>query len=113
MFREKIINEFAEDNRRDSANEIIDKIAKCHWCGSRFVKSHSSEVYCSSFCRESAREEQSRDKAIRWYHRNKEFLSDDARYGLGSGWLGGHRHFDFDDELRVVENELVRLKIRK
>ena len=111
MFREKVINDFADENRKETASSVVDKVAICRWCGSRFVKAHNSEVYCSSFCRESAREEQSRDKSIRWYHRNKHNLSEEQRYGLGSGFLGGHRRLDFDDELRVVENELVRLRL--
>ena len=113
MFRDKVISDFVDENRRESASGVVDKVAKCRWCGSLFVKNHSSEVYCCSFCRDTAREEQSRDKAIRWYHRNKHNLSEEQKYGLGSGFLGCHRRLDFDDELRVVENELVRLKVRR
>ena len=112
MFRDKVISDFADENRKETASEVIDRVVKCQWCGSLFVKSHSSEVYCCSYCRESAREEQSRDKAIRWYHRNKDSLSEESRFGLGSGFLGCHRRLDFDDELRVIENELVRLKLQ-
>ena len=109
VYRDSVASEFIESNRSELADGV--NVARCKWCGSLFVKEHNREVYCSSFCRDSAREEQSRDKSIDWYHKHKGELDEISRYGLGSGFLGGHRRVDFDDELECVRREFVRLKL--
>lgn len=107
------INAFIELNRLKYSEEIIIRV--CKYCGEYYVvprRIGRPVEYCSDECRCNAREEQSRVKSIRWYHRNKHRMSEVERYGLGSGYLGGHRNDDFDKELGIVERELVRLKIK-
>ena len=104
---------FVESNRLKYSEEIIIKV--CKYCGGLYVvprRIGRPVEYCSEECRSNAREEQSRVKSYRWYHRNKHRLNEVERYGLGSGYLGGHRNDDFSKELGIVERELVRLRIK-
>jgi len=86
---------------------------KCKWCGEYFIKTHHSQKYCSDYCRKNARAEQSRNKAHRWYHRHKHELSEKTRWGLGSGYLGKHRYTNFDKELKTIQTEFKRLRLKK
>ena len=88
------------------------RYAKCECCGKTFIKPYPTVKYCSDECREVNREIQSRNKSLCWYHRNKHRLSEKQRYGLGSGYLGGHRNIDFACEQKSVKNELRRLKLK-
>lgn len=88
------------------------RYGKCKCCGETFVKSYPTVKYCSDDCRKFNREVQSRNKSLRWYHRNKHRLTDKQRYGLGSGYLGCHRNTDFSCEAKSVKNELKRLKLK-
>lgn len=56
--------------------------------------------------------EQSRRKSLNWYHKNKHRLSEEQRFGLGSGRLGSHMNNDFLKEANIIRNELSRLKIK-
>lgn len=88
------------------------KLGKCKWCGEVFVRRYAPEKYCSDICRSKSRAEQSRRKSINWYHRNKYRLSENQRFGLGSGRLGSHSRNDFKVEAKIIKNELYRLKLR-
>lgn len=101
------------DNIRSHIAAQDPKIAVCVWCGKKFLKKHHSEKYCCDECRNDARGQQSRNKAHRWYHKNKHRLSEKQRWGLGSGTLGQHMHEDFEKEQSVIEKEFTRLKIKR
>lgn len=108
------LEQFIDNNRLAKQSEII--IAVCKYCGEKFAISRKCgrpTEYCSDECRDNAREEQSRAKSHRWYHKNKHRLSEKQRWGLGSGTLGQHRHADFVKEETVIKKELTRLRIKK
>ena len=112
-YRKSVADDYITDNRRTVASDVKSDVVRCHWCGGLFVRRHPNERYCSKKCRDNARLEQSRDKAISWYHRHKGELSEESRYGLGSGFLGSHRRLDFVDEQKVIEREFVRLRLSR
>ena len=91
----------------------MNRTSYCKWCGKSFEKKHHSQKYCSSYCRKSARAEQSRIKSHRWYHKHKHELSEKSRWGLGSGYLGKHRYDNFEKELKIIEREFRRLQIKR
>ena len=109
VFRDSFIDDFCQGNRDSLGKDV--NVGVCGWCGCKFVKVSNGSKYCCSKCRNEARREQSRLKSNKWYHRHKHELSDEARWGLGSGFLGGHRNVDFDKERVIVERELARLKL--
>lgn len=113
-FKKRRISQKAYYNQiRQQIAESNNIVTKCIWCGTKFVKKHHSEKYCSQACRKDARSQQSRNKAHKWYHRHKHELSEKQRWGLGSGTLGGHMHKDFDKEQSAIEKELTRLRLRR
>ena len=112
-FQKRVNEQNYYNNRRIRISRQDPRLESCIWCGQKFIKKHHSEKYCSDECRKDARGQQSRNKAHRWYHRHKHELSEEQRWGLGSGSLGEHRHEDFEKEQRVIKNELRRLKIKK
>jgi len=86
-------------------------MAICGFCKKEFTKKHNKEKYCSEYCRKEARKEQNRNNFFRWYHRNKHKLSEDKRFGLGSGWITEHRKMDFEQEEKTIKNEKRRLTL--
>ena len=110
-YREQFAKDYVKDNRLKLADGLV--TGKCKWCGCLFVKEHNKELYCSDECRDYARNEQSRMKSYRWYHNHKHELSEEQRWGLGSGYLGGHRHNDFNKEYEIICNEFVRLRLKR
>ena len=88
------------------------KEIKCQWCGETFTRKYAPEKYCSDECRRDARKLQNRNKSFKWYHKNKNDLTEKQRYGLGGGNLGQHRQKDFKKEYTIIRNELRRLKIK-
>jgi len=111
MFKDNIANSFCDENRKSFSEDV--NVGVCSWCGCKFVKSNNRESYCSDYCRDNARAEQSRLKSNKWYHKHKHELSEKQRWGLGSGFLSGHRNGDFVKEQKIIERELVRLSIRR
>jgi len=82
---------------------------KCAYCKKEFTKKHNKEKYCSDYCRKEARKEQNRNNFFRWYHNNKGKMSEDKRFGLGSGYLSQHRNPDEKREAKSIKNEKRRL----
>lgn len=111
--RNRDLNGFMERNRLKYSREIM--VRTCKYCGENYVtfkRVGRPLEYCSDECRENARLEQSRVKACNWYHRHKHRLDEIQRYGLGTGYLGGHRNTDFEQEYKTIRNEFGRLKIK-
>lgn len=104
---------FIDSNRLKYAESV--SVVKCKYCGELFAVARGRGrpvAYCSDECRTNARKEQSRLKSYRWYHRHKHELSEKQRWGLGSGWIGGHRNIDFSVEEKIVCRELARLGLK-
>lgn len=108
------LDQFIDNNRLEKQAEII--IVTCKYCREKFAISRKCGrpmEYCSDECRKNAREEQSRVKSHRWYHKNKHRLTEKQRWGLGSGTLGQHRNDDFVKEELTIKREFTRLKLKK
>jgi hypothetical protein len=90
----------------------IIKLAKCRWCGEEFIKQHNREEYCSDGHRKYARQEQNRQHRINHYHKYKDTMHEEQKYGLGTGYLSCNRQEKYEDELIMVEKEIRRLKIK-
>lgn len=88
------------------------RLGKCKCCGESFIKKHPAEKYCSEDCRIHMRQHQNRVKANRWYHKNKHRLTEKQRWGLGSGYLHGHRNYDYAREKKSINNEFRRLRLK-
>ena len=86
---------------------------KCAYCGENFIKNHFNEKYCSEKCKKNSRREQNRRNFHKWYHRHKNDMGYDKRWGMGSGKLGPHMHKDQEKEKQVIQKEFVRLGLKK
>ena len=106
-------NKFITDNRNEMQSHVF--VRYCAFCGEKFavyVEKGRPPKFCCDECRKASDSERSRNKSLVWYHKNKHKLSEKARWGLGSGTLGQHRHKDFAKEEKTIKKELTRLKIK-
>lgn len=85
-------------------------LKKCKWCGKLFFKYHNRQEYCSNTCSTYAHMEQKAEYNHKY--RKQYSLDEKTRNGLGSGFLGGHRHDDVEKELSAIQKEMKRLKIK-
>ena len=85
---------------------------KCAWCGELFKKKHFNEKYCSKECRKNSRKAQNRRNFHKWYHRHKNEMGYDKRWGMGTGKLGPHRHDNNDKEQQAIQKEFTRLRLK-
>ncbi|BBL61526.1 hypothetical protein [Methanobrevibacter arboriphilus] len=87
-------------------------MAVCKFCGSEFDKKHNRQMYCNEYCSKEGEKENRRKRRSKYYHRYKNVMHEETKYGLGSGFLSMHRHEEDIKELIAVENEMRRLKIK-
>lgn len=87
----------------------IIKLTCCKWCGSEFLKEHNRQVYCSEYCSKEARKEKNNEYFRKYYHKYKNVMDEEERCGLGSGFLGMHRHEDFNMELLAIKKEKAKI----
>lgn len=92
-----------------------ERIRFCQYCGEFFYLPHGRKgnamKYCSVKCRRNARLEKNL-KAVRKYQKlYKWLLKEKPNFNQYSGRLGANPSDDFEEELRLVENELKRFKI--
>lgn len=85
-------------------------ISKCKYCSKNYIKVQNRTMYCSDKCRQYSRKEQkeSYNRKYRLKYNNKS----DTYWGLGSGYLGEHRHADFEKEISAINMERKRLKLK-
>ena len=79
---------------------------KCEWCGTLFKKTHNRQIYCSKECAKEAERENTRNRKLKWWYRNKDRL---YKTELGTRSLGPHREEDFEKEYETIQKELKRL----
>lgn len=96
----------------DGESQVRFYIAKCKYCGKKFIKFENRTVYCSNNCKHFSRLEQKaeyqrkRRKLINEGH----LVSNESRY-VGTGFLSANRNVNFDVESQSIKRELARLKI--
>ena len=87
-------------------------MAVCKFCGSEFDKKHNRQMYCNEYCSKEAEKENRRIRDRKYYHRYKNFMHEEKKYGLGSGLLSMHRHHEDIRELVAVQKEMRRMGLR-
>lgn len=85
------------------------KLNQCKWCGSEFIKEHNRQVYCSEYCSKEAEKENRRIRDRKYYHKYKNVMNEEQKWGLGSGFLGMHREIDTILEYNNIQKEKKRL----
>lgn len=83
---------------------------ECKWCGTLFKKHHNRQVYCSKTCADQAKALQDTHHKLRWWYKNKDRI---YQTRIGTNTISGHRQKDPLKEQQVIENELIRLGLRK
>ncbi|MBZ9569988.1 hypothetical protein KQY27_00245 [Methanobrevibacter sp. TMH8] len=92
-------------------NHIIIKLKKCKWCGKEFIKKHNREEYCSTEHRKYARQEQLRINSRKFYHKYKDLMDEEIKWGLGSVFLSAHRNNNFVSESLAIKREKQKLNV--
>lgn len=87
--------------------------ATCKYCGEKFYKTANKTCYCSDRCRTLALREQKAkyQRKRRKMIRDGELVSNESEY-VGTGFLSHRRQKDFDKEIKALEKEMKRLKIK-
>ena len=88
--------------------------ARCKYCGKPFFRTHKNTCYCSDRCRNLALKEQKAkyQRERRKKIRNGEIVSNESKY-VGTGFLSHKRQESFEDEMKALEKELKRLRIKR
>ena len=87
-------------------------IRECAWCGKEYLALHDRHVskFCSVKCAYYSKLD-SNLRSVRKY--NKKYNKHDGQAWLGSSYLKSHRNESFSDELKLIQNEFKRLKIKR
>lgn len=85
------------------------KLSTCKWCGYPFVKKHNREMYCTDEHKQFSRQKQKRDWWSKQYQAFPEHYNSKKK---GTGWLGAHMHNDEGLEMKRVQAEMKRLKLK-
>ena len=84
---------------------------KCKWCGKPFtipsIRKYNARKYCSVYCKRNAYLEQHL-KAVKRYNKKKGVW----QLHLGISRLRETPKSDFDEELKAIESEMRRLRIK-
>ena len=79
-------------------------VRKCHFCGKLYAQTHHRQVYCCKECSQKALQDQKNEwKRTKWVKPKEN----------GTGYITEKRKTDFDDELRQIRGELLRLGIKQ
>ena len=98
-----------QDKQYYERNKEQLKKVVCSWCGRAFITPNARRKYCSDECRHYAKLEQGSEAKRRFY---KKYDSRKMKYmGVGSAWLGAHRHSSEVKEKAAIAAEKRRLKI--
>ena len=89
------------------------KESKCGWCGKVFTPTHSHNLYCSKQCRYYSDLEHNNQRKIRYRKRFHGMFNDRAILNVGTGGLGQHAKKNFEDEARIIRNEMKKLGLKK
>jgi len=96
---------------KDAIETIFEVLPTCNWCGRLFTKTTHFKKYCSSNCKDYAKEEQNRLNFRSYYKRYKDTMSEAQKGALGSRGANLHAHANSDHEVeaRLISNEKKRL----
>ena len=83
--------------------------AKCKWCGNTYKKTHNRQQYCSDYCRNEAKKEQTRNSKLRHYYRNRNQIN---KTSIGTRTIGPHKNPNDDKEAEIVQNEIRRIGLQ-
>lgn len=98
-----------QDKQYYERNKEQLKKVVCSWCGRAFITPNARRKYCSDECRHYAKLEQGSEAKRRFY---RKYESRKMKYmGIGSAWLGAHRHSSEEKEQAAINAEKRRLKI--
>ncbi|MTK63876.1 MAG: hypothetical protein F8N15_04965 [Methanobacterium sp.] len=92
----------------------VTRIKFCLWCGDPFEMKSPNQKYCSPSrknCSEEAKRESWRRAANKYRNRYKNVLHLSQVYKIGTGFLSGTPHKDFDKEYAALIKERKRLKL--
>lgn len=79
-------------------------VKKCNYCGNYYTPTHHRQVYCCKDCSAKALQDQKNEwKRTKWVKPKEN----------GTGYITEKRKENFDDELRQIRGELLRLGIKQ